>query len=57
MVDPAENGYVDNDGFNTDEIRSAEEYLQSLNDKAWGHIQYKFTNANLNIFYYAHRYK
>ena len=42
MVDPAENGYVDNDGFNTDEIRSAEEYLQSLNDKAWGHIQYKF---------------
>ena len=51
MVDPAENGYVDNDGFNTDEIRSAEEYLQSLNDKAWGHIQYKF-NLKMPILTY-----
>ena len=48
-MDPAENGYVDNEGFNTDEIRSAEEYLQSLNDKAWGHIQHKFTNTNYKI--------
>jgi len=48
MVDPAENGYVDNEGFNTDEIRSAEEYLQSLNDKVW-QIPRNFVDINNDV--------